>query len=283
MDRDRHREAAAAPRLVDQELAGEGAGGEVVLGPWLLVGDGAGGVARPRGRRHGGRDRPLTVCNQGNSVSSGTNGEVSLSEDGTITPSDPVAGYASVGNLYPGECVELRVQTLAAVPDGAYTLGAVVDSFGDVIELSEANNAASGGDIGVAYAPDLIVSAVSGPPSALPGGSLDVAVTVCNQGTTPSQTPTVEVLLSPDAAIEPSDQLLGGAPIPWLDPGQCGAVTGRRARGQRRDAVPGARPVRCHDDPRERLRTRRRLPPRCDRRSVRMAAGVDRDQQCDAG
>ncbi|WP_437693045.1 CARDB domain-containing protein [Sorangium sp. So ce176] len=167
----------------------------------------------------------LTVCNQGNSVSSGTNVEVSLSADGIITPSDPVTGYASLGNLYPGECVELGVQTLADVPDGAYTLGAVVDSFGDVIELSEANNAASGGEIGIAYGPDLIVSAVSGPPSASPGGSLDVEVTVCNQGTTASQTPTVEVLLSLDAAIEPSDQLVGGAPLPWLDPGQCDAVT----------------------------------------------------------
>lgn len=167
----------------------------------------------------------VTVCNQGNSVSSGTNVEVILSEDDLITPSDPVTGYFPLGILYPAECVELGIQTSAAVPDGAYTLGAVVDSFGDVIELSETNNTAAGGDIGIGYGPDLIVSAVSGPPSAFPGGGFNVQVTVCNQGTAPNQTPIVDVLLSPNAAIEPSDQLLASAPVPWLDAGECEPVT----------------------------------------------------------
>ncbi|WP_437581624.1 CARDB domain-containing protein [Sorangium sp. So ce887] len=167
----------------------------------------------------------VTVCNQGNSVSSGTNVEVFLSEDAIITPSDALAGYASLGHLYPGQCAVLGVQTSAGVPDGAYTLGAVVDSFGDVIELSEANNAAAGGDMGIGYGPDLVVSAVSAPPSAFPGGGFNVQVTVCNQGTAPDQAAIVDVRLSPDATIEPSDQLLGSAPVPWLTSGQCEPVT----------------------------------------------------------
>ncbi|WP_049876387.1 CARDB domain-containing protein [Sorangium cellulosum] len=167
----------------------------------------------------------VTVCNQGDSASYSTQVEVSLSDDDIITPSDPITGYAPLGYLDPGQCVELGVQTAAAVPDGAYTLGVVVDSFEQVIELSETNNAAVAGEIGVGYGPDLIVSAVSGPPSALPGGGFEVQATVCNQGTTSSQSALVDVLLSPDAAIEPSDHLLGGTPVPWLDPGQCASVT----------------------------------------------------------
>ncbi|WP_437739822.1 CARDB domain-containing protein [Sorangium sp. So ce1504] len=167
----------------------------------------------------------VTVCNQGNSASYSTQVEVSLSDDDIITPSDPITGYAPLGYLDAGQCVELGVQTAAAVPDGAYTLGVVVDSFEQVIELSETNNAAVAGEIGIGYGPDLIVSAVSGPPSALPGGGFEVQATVCNQGTTPSQSALVDVLLSPDAAIEPSDHLLGGIPVPWLDPGQCESVT----------------------------------------------------------
>ncbi|WP_437902727.1 CARDB domain-containing protein [Sorangium sp. So ce327] len=168
----------------------------------------------------------VTVCNQGNSASYSTQVEVSLSDDDIITPSDPITGYAPLGYLDAGQCVELGVQTAAAVPDGAYTLGVVVDSFEQVIELSETNNTAVAGEIGVGYGPDLIVSAVSGPPSALPGGGFEVQATVCNQGTTPSQSALVDVLLSPDAAIEPSDHLLGGGvQVPWLDPGQCESVT----------------------------------------------------------
>ncbi|MDC0677544.1 CARDB domain-containing protein [Sorangium atrum] len=167
----------------------------------------------------------VTVCNQGNSASYGTHVEVRLSDDDIITPSDPAVGYAPLGYLGPGQCVEVGAETTAAVPDGAYTLGVVVDQLDQVIELSEANNTALAGEIGVGFGPDLIVSAVNGPPSALPGGGFEVQVTVCNQGTTPSQSALVDVLLSVDATIEPPDPPLGGAPIPWLNAGQCESVS----------------------------------------------------------
>ncbi|WP_437564441.1 CARDB domain-containing protein [Sorangium sp. So ce542] len=167
----------------------------------------------------------VTVCNQGNAASAGTDVEVSLSEDDLITPWDAFSGHAPLGSLGPGQCAVVDVPTVATVPDGAYTLGAVVDPLDEVIEVLETNNAAAGGSIGIGDGPDLIVSAVSGPPSASPGGGFDVEVTVCNQGTASSPAPTVEVLLSPDAAIDPSDQPIGGAPVPWLGPGQCGSVT----------------------------------------------------------
>ncbi|WP_437323392.1 CARDB domain-containing protein [Sorangium sp. So ce381] len=163
----------------------------------------------------------VTVCNQGNSASYGTHVEVRLSNDDIITPSDPAVGYAPLGYLGPGQCVDVGAQTAAAVPDGAYTLGVVVDQLDQVIELSESNNTALAGEIGVGYGPDLIVSAVSGPPSQVPGAWFDASVTVCNQGTQTSYGSNVELYLSSDAIITAADVPIGGEPVPYLDPGQC--------------------------------------------------------------
>ncbi|WP_437893623.1 CARDB domain-containing protein [Sorangium sp. So ce124] len=163
----------------------------------------------------------VAVCNQGNSASYGTHVEVRLSDDDIITPSDPAVGYAPLGYLGPGQCVEVGAQTAAAVPDGAYTLGVVVDQLDQVIELSETNNTALAGEIGVGYGPDLIVSAVSGPPSQVPGAWFDASVTVCNQGTQTSYGSNVELYLSSDAIITANDVPIGGELVPYLDPGQC--------------------------------------------------------------
>ncbi|WP_437756342.1 CARDB domain-containing protein [Sorangium sp. So ce1389] len=167
----------------------------------------------------------VTVCNQGNSASYSARVEVSLSEDDVVTPSDPITGYALLGYLDAGQCVALGVHTAAAMPDGAYTLGAVVDAFDEVIELSETNNAAAGGDIGIGYGPDLIVSAVSGPPSAFPAGWFEASVTVCNQGTQPSYGAEIDLLLSSDGAITPADFSIGYGYVPYLNPGQCFSAT----------------------------------------------------------
>jgi hypothetical protein len=55
------------------------------------------------------------------------------------------------------------------------------------------------------FEPDLVVSAVSGPPSAQPGTTFEASLTVCNHGTTPSHGTNVEVVLSSDDSIAPPD------------------------------------------------------------------------------
>ena len=57
--------------------------------------------------------------------------------------------------------------------------------------------------------PDLVISSVSGPPSALPGGHFTTTVTVCNQGSSASYSTHVEVSLSADDVVTPSDPIAG--------------------------------------------------------------------------
>src|SRR6185503_5958721 len=94
-----------------------------------------------------------------------------------------------------------------------------------VLELLEANNAKTGDAIGVGSGPDYVVSAVSGPPSSLPGSSLSASVTVCNQGTAPGWGTNVQVLLSTDTSITLADAGFAMAPVPGINPGACTTVT----------------------------------------------------------
>jgi subtilase family serine protease len=182
----------------------------------------------------------VTVCNQGTQGDS-TNVEVYLSADANIRPpmppnppEDSPVGMVPVPYLYPGQCTTVSVSGYANVPypggDGAYYLGAVVDPFNSRPELNEANNARSGYRMGVGNRSDMVVTTVTGPASAMPGQSITVQATVCNQGTQGDST-NVEVYLSADANIRPptppgppEDSPVGMAPVPYLYPGQCTTV-----------------------------------------------------------
>ncbi|APR82614.1 Fibronectin type III domain protein [Minicystis rosea] len=165
----------------------------------------------------------VTVCNQGTAWSASTNMELRLSADTTITTGDAFAGGMGVPSLNPGQCATLGINGGAAVPPGAYSLGALVDPASNVPELIETNNAFAGGLIGVGYGPDLIVTSVSGPPSA--SGPFMATATVCNQGTTWSTGTNVELRLSADTTITTGDAFGGGTSVPPLNPGQCATLS----------------------------------------------------------
>jgi subtilase family serine protease len=172
----------------------------------------------------------VAVCNQGTQPGSGML-ELYLSQDAVITPpvppnppTDVMVGSVYVQPLAPGQCRTEQVQAWASVPgDGPWYLGAAVDPANSTVEFFEDNNTRLGNGIGVGYRPDLVVTAVTGPTSALPGRTISVTATVCNQGTQPGGAP-VEWYLSQDVVILPNgsgDSFLGGDYIPPLDPGQC--------------------------------------------------------------
>ncbi|WP_257454155.1 CARDB domain-containing protein [Archangium lipolyticum] len=176
----------------------------------------------------------VTVCNQGTQGGS-TGVEVYLSADTTITPNGPMGPSPDsyVGSVYsqylnPSQCQTLTLQGSPSVPtEGAYYLGAVADPYSDVAELLEDNNTRAGTRMGIGSKPDFIVSAVTGPASALPGQQLTASVTVCNQGTVGGSAP-VEVYLSADTTITPNgptgpspDSFVGSVPSPYLNAGQC--------------------------------------------------------------
>ncbi|MCA9553185.1 MAG: hypothetical protein KC933_24320 [Myxococcales bacterium] len=169
----------------------------------------------------------VKVCNRGDLDAWGADLEVYLSADNTITPSfpftgntmpDPLVGPAWVPQIPAGGCVDVPVEGPAAAPnDGAYYLGAVVDPWQSVPEADEGNNITVGPRIGVGYGPNLVVEAISGPPSAHPFAPIAVDVTVCNRGTAPAWGFDLTVYLSEDATLE--GQQAGPYSDPMVGPG----------------------------------------------------------------
>ncbi|MFP2912319.1 CARDB domain-containing protein, partial [Pyxidicoccus sp. 3LFB2] len=176
----------------------------------------------------------VTVCNQGTEFET-AEVAVLLSHDTllrTDTGEDLIVGSTNVGPLYPGQCTTAPVTGPASPPGPApgpsgFVLGAVVDPFNLRAELVEDNNTHTGFRMGIGNAPDFVVSAVTGVPSALPGQSFTANVTVCNNGQL-GQMADVKVILSADAIIRvpsPSqpteDFLLGTVSGVGLSPGKC--------------------------------------------------------------
>ncbi|MFL5359196.1 CARDB domain-containing protein [Archangium sp.] len=167
----------------------------------------------------------VKVCNQGTTptTSNGARVELYLSRDTELTlpapgsppPSpDPVVEQVFVGSveldqpLSPSQCVTKSVSGGVNLPpgpegEGAFYLAAAVDTNGMEQELREDNNVHVGGQVGVGYRADLVVSELSAPPSTSGGQPFTASVTVCNQGTTPttSNGARVELFLSMDTEL----------------------------------------------------------------------------------
>jgi subtilase family serine protease len=175
-----------------------------------------------------------TVCNEG-TVSGSTDVALFLSSDEVITAPGPQGagdaflGSAAVGPLAPGQCSAVPVSSqVPSLPDGAYHLGALVDPSNGVPELLEDNNAHASGLMGVGHAPDLVVTAVTGPVSARTDSSFTTSVTVCNQGTEWGH-PSVEVFVSPDPVVtgqgpSSNDLFVGSYFVGSLGPEHCTTV-----------------------------------------------------------
>lgn len=171
------------------------------------------------------------VCNLGTAPSAVATVSFFLSLDASITTADSLLGSAPVPELQAGACAPVELAGLADVQEGSWHVGAYVDSDHRVVELSENNNARTGGVLSVGDGADLYVSSISGPAFLQDTQSFTGHVTVCNQGTKAArESARVAVFLSSDAAITASDLLIGDVSLPELAAGQCTTV-----------AVPGAR------------------------------------------
>src|SRR5262245_23820368 len=80
----------------------------------------------------------------------------------------------------------------------------------------------------VGNGPDLIIQSVSGPPSSLSGGTFQVQVTMCNQGTWPATAP-AGVYLSLEGMDGGTDggagAQIGQTPSMSLEPGTCNTAS----------------------------------------------------------
>ncbi len=172
-----------------------------------------------------------TVCN-GGTISIGPS-EVAIEISGVF------AGLLT-GNvsLSAGQCrvISGLVPVTAPSPfQGVLELTAIADPFNNLLELNETNNESAPRELGVGFDPDLVVTAISAPPSAAPGASIEVSATVCNYGTTLASGPDVNIYVSADAQIDgifaqpwPSDDTFVGTLFAdgLLPPGRCREATG---------------------------------------------------------
>lgn len=170
-------------------------------------------------------DVSVRVCNLGQGWSAGAPVEVYFSSDPEIAPGDMPMGWADAGSLAPDACVDVPVPVYAHWQPDVYVLGAIVDPYRYVPELVERNNARAGERIGVGWDADLVVTSVSGPPTALPWMDMTVTARVCNHGQSPSYGAWVDAVLSADPDVGATDLLMGGAPVSSLEPGACEDLT----------------------------------------------------------
>ncbi|MFY0574010.1 CARDB domain-containing protein [Cystobacter fuscus] len=146
-------------------------------------------------------------------------------------------GDAPVPPLAPGQCTTVSISgniypPPPSTPDvRAFHLGAVVDPNYFPNELRTDNNTHPGYVLGVGYAPDFVITSVTGPASVESGQRLTARVTVCNQGTRTSDNHVFLVLSEdenirlPSSSAPPEDLPVGDAPVPPLAPGQCSTVS----------------------------------------------------------
>lgn len=188
----------------------------------------------------------VTVCNQGTQPAyQGTRVDLYVLTGSTVPmppqgmPPSPSlsAGWITLDTLEPDTCISTPVPANLNVFGPTdflpFSLGASVDTLHSILEVREDNNTFVGPRIGVGSGPDLVITSMGGPASVLPGGSMRIPVTVCNQGQSPSPAQPLEVVLSTEPVLpEPvpsgmgmemssTVSRLGILEVPPLQPNAC--------------------------------------------------------------
>jgi subtilase family serine protease len=145
-----------------------------------------------------------TTKNQGSGPSPRSSTRFYLSRDALLDAADaPLEARAidelPVGMSSTGTTTVVLPANLSA---GSYFLFAKADAQDEVVELSNFNNIRA---VIVAIGPDLIVSALTVPATAVPGGSVTVSDTTANQGAGPAPASSTRFYLSTNATFEAGD------------------------------------------------------------------------------
>ncbi|WP_257459984.1 CARDB domain-containing protein [Archangium lipolyticum] len=164
-----------------------------------------------------------TVCNQGNEPSTHAPLDFLFSQDATLSIQDPHLTGAPVEPLAPGAC-STHSQQVHVPPENGF-LGAIIDGPGYVNELREDNNTSAASALVTGFGPDLTITSVQAPHSALPGSHFDATITVCNQGSDFSPGAMLALRLAPLDVATPVELPAGTAFVNSLAPGACENVT----------------------------------------------------------
>lgn len=144
-----------------------------------------------------------------------------LSLDATITTADTRIGTRAVTSLAPGASLPLTISgSIASTQQPrTYYLGAIADYANAWKETSESNNATTGPSITVSSGTDFMVTALSGPATAIRGQTISLTSAVMNQGPGTAPSSVTGLYLSTDGAITTADLRLGTRAIGSLAPG----------------------------------------------------------------
>lgn len=182
-----------------------------------------------------------TTANQGDAPAAASLTRFYISADQLLDDADiRLAGARAVGPLAPD--ASSGGSTEATIPDnapvGRYYVLACADDTAVVAESDETDNCQSSANrirLTAVDRPDLLVDAVSEPPTARPaGGSFVAGDRTANVGVSAAPASRTTYHLSADAVVDPADVLLTGArPVPPL-------ASGQRQAGARVVGIPAA-------------------------------------------
>jgi len=165
-----------------------------------------------------------TTTNKGTGTSPVSKTGFYLSVNTFLDASDMFVGSRTVASLAPS-AADSQSTTLHVPPSlasGSYYVLAKADYDDALTESNESNNLKAAGVIRIG--PDLVITAVTAPTSAVAGGSITISETTKNQGAGSAAASITRFYLSLNTLVEPTDIVLGGRSIGVLAAGSSSAA-----------------------------------------------------------
>lgn len=156
--------------------------------------------------------------NQGTGTAATSQTSFYLSSNLLLDATDPLLGSRNVSELASGATSTTSLPLVLPDPltAGTYYLFAKADGAGAIAETNELNNTRV---LTLAVGPDLIVTALTAPAQAAPGGSILVSDTTANQGGGAAPASATRFFLSVNILLDASDTPLDARPVGALTPG----------------------------------------------------------------
>jgi len=166
-----------------------------------------------------------TTKNQGGAAVPQTSTGFYLSTSSTFSQTATFIGGRTVGALGVSgvESGTSQLVVPAGTTPGTYYVIGVADWNGAVLESLENNNTRSSGTVRIG--PDLTVSALTAPSTAVAGSTISGSDTTMNQGGEPTPASSTRFYLSSNATWDGSDTLIGTRSLPSVGPGLSSAGT----------------------------------------------------------
>lgn len=163
-----------------------------------------------------------TTKNKGSAIAIPSVTAFYLSSDTTLDGSDTKLGSRNIGELKGGESSSgVTTVTIPSGVAGRYYIIAKADDNDLITESNEYNTKARPIKIG----PDLVVSVLTIPSTASPGGSINITDITKNNGPGSAVSSNTRFYLSTDTILDDSDTLLGVRSVPALVSGASNAGT----------------------------------------------------------